>query len=175
MSNKPENIPIENKFSPTFDIQQNLNTINQQNIANAKFDDYASQGLNLGKTESTPLKQSVRIGDQTVGGRKKVKILKGGNKPKLCKKTEERIKEDVKICNFHPDDFYFRGKWKGHEIYVDTKDKSRAAKQIYVMFANQMDMKKFKYELVNEKNGKKSIVKGYVNEKNRPEITIIRK
>ena len=34
MSNKPDNIQIKNKFAPTFDIQQQLDTINQQNLSN---------------------------------------------------------------------------------------------------------------------------------------------
>jgi len=165
MSNKPDNIQIKNKFAPTFDIQQQLDTINQQNLSNAKYDNYSSDGLNLGKTPSHSLKNSVNVGGETVGG----------SKPKLCNKTKKRIQEDVKICNFHPNDFHYKGKWKNHEIYVDTKDKNRAAKQIFFMFANQMDMKTFNYELVNEKNGVRSSVKGSLNKEGKAELKIIKK
>lgn len=175
MSRKPETIPIQNRFSPTFNIQQQLDTIQQQNIAYSKYDNYASNGLNLSKTPSHSLRETVNIEGQTIGGSKNNKKKEKVLKPKLCKKTKERIDEDNKICHFKPEDFYYRGKWKNHEIYVDTKDKKRAAKQIFFMFANQMDMERFNYELTNEKNGKKSTVKGKLDKNGKADLIIIKK
>ena len=168
---KPNTIPIENRFSKTFDLQQQLNVIQQQDLAYSKYDKYASDGLGLDPENQPkrPLSNPITVNGQVIGG------FKNNSKPKLCKKTEDRIKEDFKVCDFHPDDFHFRGKWKDHEIYVDTYDKKRAAKQIFFMFANQMEMKKFNYELINEKNGNRLTVKGNVNKDGKANLNIIEK
>lgn len=170
-SNKTINQPILNKFTHTYKLQQRMDTIHQQNVEYAKYDNYSTNGLDLTKEPGRPLNTNF------YGGLRKEKILTNKKCPKnkLCKEAKKQIDNDMKICSFHQNDFNYRGKWKEHEIYVDTNDKKRAAKQIFFMFANQMNMKKFNYELINEKNGKKEMVKGYLDKNGKAELSIIKK